>query len=333
MRIYPHPTHAGWYVVDIPPRKGQKRERPVFGSYDEAVKYSNALSEVTPQATVHPRIGDVVESYLEWVKDKQAERTYHNKEIRFRKHIIPFFAPYRVKDVTQTLLDRYSKGKKESCYLTDLVFFMALVTWMVKRKHADKLAFEPEIPKIERKIKHIPSPAEILTLCDAIPVEMHKVMALLMLFTGMRIMEVRQLKWEDYQGNAFTCRHTKTKQQYIQPIPENIRPWFTAHQQKTGFVFQSPYKPNQPVVDIFHSLKKASEQTGIKMTAHTFRHAAATFTYEQTGDIYAVQQLLRHSKISQSTIYARFSAERRQSIMNNLANYINDLSNMTTNKP
>ena len=324
MRIYPHPTHSGWFVVDIPPRKDRKRERPVFKSYEAAVSYSKVISIVTPETVVHPKIGDVVALYLIWVKDNQSEDSYSNKEIRFRKHITPFFGQHRVKEISQQLLDRYAATMKKSCYVTDLTFLMAMVTWMVKRRYADKLNFQPEVPKIERKIKLIPDPADILKCCEAIPVEMHKTAALFMLFTGLRMKETRMLKWETYRGNAFLCEHTKTKEPFLQPIPDCTAEWFEANRKDKGYVFQSRYKPNQPICDIYNSLKIAARITGIKMTPHLFRHAAATFIYEQTEDIYAVQQLLRHSKIQQSTIYARFSAIRRQKTMDSLASFINN---------
>lgn len=336
MRIYPHPTHAGWYVVDIPPRKDRKRERLVFKTYDAATRYAKVVDHVKPETVVHPKIGEVVDAYLLWVKDNQSEETYYNKEIRFRKHITPFFAPYRVKDINQLLLDRYAATMKKSCYLTDLSTLMALIGWMAKRKYADKLPFEPEWPKTERKIKLIPDPADILKFCDAIPVETHRIMALFMMFSAARTKEIRQLKWENYNGNAFVCEHTKTKDPYLQPIPDCIAAWFEDNKKESGYVFQSRYKPNQPVSDIYNSLKIAAKISGIKMTPHLFRHAAATFTYDQTEDIYAVQQLLRHSKVQQSTIYTRFSAARRQKTMNTLAAYINEsakLSNVTIDTP
>jgi len=175
VRIYPHPTHPGWFCVDIPPRKDRKRERPVFPSYQEAVNYSNALSEVTPEITVHPKIGDVIDSYLLWVKDNQAEVTHENKERRFRKWIAPYFAQYRVKELSQVLLDRYAATMPKSCYWTDLKHLRGLIGWMVKRKYADKLTFDPETPKLKYKIKSIPEPVDILRYIAAIPNESHRI--------------------------------------------------------------------------------------------------------------------------------------------------------------
>lgn len=326
MRIIPHPTKKGSYYLDIAGNKanGGKRERIPCATYDEALKLKATLEAPTAakKQTVHPKIGEVVDAYLEWVKENQSEVTHHNKEIRFRRWITPFFAQYRVKDISQTLLDRYAAGKKKTCYLTDLVFLLALIRWMVKRKLANKLDFDPEFPKVQRQVKSIPEPADFLKFIAAIPVEMHRVMAQMMLFTAMRIKEVRMLRWEEYNGTAFICRHTKTQQQYLQPLPESLLPWFEEYKKSQGWVFT--FNGRKPVCDIFHSLKQASVETGIKINAHLFRHAAATFTYEQTNDLYAVQMLLRHSTPKQSTIYTRFAAHRRSASVNALESLINN---------
>jgi len=322
MRIYPHPTHPGWYVVDIPPKKGQKRERPVFTSYDEAVQYSNALTSTTPETVVHPRIGDVIESYLLWVKENQAEETYIGKERRFRKWITPFFERYRVKDISQVLLDRYAATMPKSCYWTDLKHIRGLIGWMVKRKYADKLTFDPETPKMKYKMKAIPDPADILLFLDAIPNNTHRIMAGLMLYSAMRLHEVRMLKWDNFNGKGFLCLDTKSGEDYLQPIPATLLQWFVDNQKKTGYVFTA-YGRNRPVSKITHSLQVAEKKTGVKINAHLFRHSAATFTYERNHDLYEVKELLRHADISQSTIYARYAAHRRTASISNLEEFMN----------
>jgi site-specific recombinase XerC len=44
--------------------------------------------------------------------------------------------------------------------------------------------------------------------------------------------------------------------------------------------------------------------------------------YEATGDIYAVQHHLRHSKVATSQIYTRFSVEQKQKSMGKLIEHM-----------
>lgn len=64
-----------------------------------------------------------------------------------------------------------------------------------------------------------------------------------------------------------------------------------------------------------------SEQTGKKITPHKMRATCATRLYEETGDIYLVQQQLGHKSINNTQRYARVSEQRRREaadILNNL---------------
>ena len=44
-------------------------------------------------------------------------------------------------------------------------------------------------------------------------------------------------------------------------------------------------------------LDAIAQKVGLKINPHLLRHASATLLYEATGDIYAVQHHLRHSKV------------------------------------
>jgi site-specific recombinase XerC len=64
------------------------------------------------------------------------------------------------------------------------------------------------------------------------------------------------------------------------------------------------------------------------LNPHLLRHASATLLYEATGDIYAVQHHLRHSKVATSQIYTRFSVKQKQKIMGTLIEHV-----FNTHKP
>jgi len=318
MKIRPHRTHPGWYQLDG--YLNGKRERITCKSYAAAEMLKASLEEPEREHLTHPRIETVIADYLEWVKDKQAGATYATKERRFRRWIIPFFGKYRIKDLSQTLLDSYRKQVTASLLAMDVAHIMALIGWMVKRKYADPLTWKPEAPATTRKIKIIPDPAEITVFIAAIPIEMHRVAAELMLYAGLRFAEVQRLKWENYRGDVILCADTKTDEPFQQPIPDTLKEWFKANTRSSGPVFS--HNGKAPICNLARSFEKARVATGIYMTPHLLRHASATFLYESTDDIYAVQQHLRHSKPSTSQIYTRYSAARRKAAQNTVAEYM-----------
>ena len=58
--------------------------------------------------------------------------------------------------------------------------------------------------------------------------------------------------------------------------------------------------------------KKISEATGKHITPHKMRATCATTLYEQTGDIYLVQQQLGHKSINNTKRYAKISEDRKK---------------------
>ena len=64
-----------------------------------------------------------------------------------------------------------------------------------------------------------------------------------------------------------------------------------------------------------------AEGTGKKLTPHKMRATCATRLYEQTGDIYLVQQQLGHKNIKNTERYAKVSDQK----MTEAANILNNL--------
>ena len=59
-------------------------------------------------------------------------------------------------------------------------------------------------------------------------------------------------------------------------------------------------------------IKDISRETGKKITPHKMRATCATRLYEQTGDIYLVQQQLGHKSINNTQRYAKVSEQRKR---------------------
>ena len=75
-------------MVDHYPNGRQgKREREPFPTYEQAVQFQNALKkrEAAPIGTTHPRIEQISEEYLRWVKENQKASTYCQ---RFRENVV-----------------------------------------------------------------------------------------------------------------------------------------------------------------------------------------------------------------------------------------------------
>ena len=326
MSYRPHPTMAGCYYVEHRPHgyKG-KLERIVVASIEEAIALDMDLKEHKGRGakTLQPKFKDVVDQYLLWVKGELSEATYHNKKTRLERYILPFFGEYRIRDLSQSILDRYKTQHTRQIYRVDLAHLMALVKWMQKRKLGPLLDFKPETVAIEPQVKTIPAAADLLKAIGAIEKESHRMLFTLILFCGLRWNEAAKLRWENVDVAAGVLRIAEIEEgkKDVVPIPAMTLGWFKQNRQIGGWVFPGR-KKGQPVKRLDAVLNKAAATVGIKLNPHLLRHASATLLYEATGDIYAVQHHLRHSKVATSQIYTRFSVDQKQKSMGKLIEHV-----------
>jgi integrase len=335
MSIEKHPTRAGSYYVKSYPngRKG-KVQRDLVDSWDKAVALDDALKSknVGANKIVFPKIADVVDEYLAWAcgngdgkKRKLSPDTYASRERRLNRYIIPHFGKYRVKDLNQRIFDEYEKTVAHWTFQTDLYSLLAIIRWMVKREYAEQLTWSPERPKGEHAVKPVPHPADMIKAIESIPKEQHRVLFKLMLYTGLRWNEAKNLKWQDVDLKSWTIRikEVDNAAQDILYIPEPLRGWMEDNQKESGLIWEGR-KPGKPYNTLEKVLTAAGKSVGIHITSHTFRHASGTYLYENTNDLYAVQAHLRHKKITTTQIYARMSVNRRKTSVASVIDYVDN---------
>lgn len=329
VNMKPHTNKLGWYTLDFRP-DGSKgaRERVHFKGFEQAqaAKLELEGKALDPgEVATFPRLREVVDEYLGWAKRNQADATYTGKRCRFTKHIIPALGDKRAGDLSQRVLDAYGEHMANGSLRQDVIDIQAMVAWMVKRKYAEPLKFKPELPPYRAKIKHLPSAGDILKFIAALRFPMHQAVCSLMLYTGLRWNEARSLLWEDYRGKEILARVTKTGHPEIIAIPAACSEWFAANKRPKGYIFSAD-KGKTAICNLERPLRVAFVASGVYMTSHMFRHASATFLYELTGDIYAVQHHLRHSKVTTSQIYTRYSAAQRKGSVDILAGMLDGIS-------
>ena len=127
MSIRPHPSHAGWYIVDhYPNGRNGKREREPFPTYEQASQFQDALNKhkTTPISNTCPRLEQIVDEFLQWVKENQRPATHEKRQQCF-KRLLPTFGQYRIKDLKQTLFDTYTSGKSKHTVYDDIMVLIS----------------------------------------------------------------------------------------------------------------------------------------------------------------------------------------------------------------
>jgi integrase len=145
----------------------------------------------------------------------------------------------------------------------------------------------------------------------------------IILFCGLRWSEAAKLRWENIDLTAGVMRIAEVDdaKKDVVPIPAMVMDWLKQNRKLGGWVFPGRF-PDTHVSRLDWTLNKACKKFGIKLNPHLLRHASATLLYEATGDIYAVQHHLRHSKVATTQIYTRFSVEQKTKSMGRLIEHM-----------
>lgn len=270
-------------------------------------------------------------AYLHNVKN-----TSGNTEMSYKRDlekVLHFMASrgiQEVKDVTAQDLMDYVKYLEENKFAAATVsrniaslkaFYHYMVQeGLVEEDISDKL----KAPKIEKKAPEIMTPDEVVRLLDQpsgdSPKEIRdKAMLELLYATGIRVTELITLSLSDVnmQMNFILCRDRNKEriipfgaaakaamERYLNGTREEM-----LENKKSDVLFANC--SGQPMSRqgfwklIKHYAKKADIQADI--TPHTLRHSFAAHLVENGADLRSVQEMLGHSDISTTQIYANLN--------------------------
>ncbi len=136
--------------------------------------------------------------------------------------------------------------------------------------------------------------------------------------TGLRISDLRALRWKDVKTDGLHIIQQKTGDYTHIPLAEQAVTLLgdTAQTIKSKPVFTLPSTD-----DLFNrQLGRWCKSAGIEkhVTSHTARHTFATLLITQGNDLYSVQHLLGHRDIKVTQIYAKLVDQRKTDAIKSL---------------
>jgi len=134
-------------------------------------------------------------------------------------------------------------------------------------------------------------------------------------YTGMRVNEAIHVKKSDINLKENVIRiapeTTKTRREAMQPIPSVFKPFL-----EQAMLYKQDQDKLIPLTKqrVWQIVKYYVKKAGIKKSIHphSFRHTYGTHTYEATGDLGKVQELLRHESLASTGIYKHLSKQLKQ---------------------
>jgi len=278
-----------------------------------------------------------------WLPYLKRKRVKPSTEYGYRcildVHILPVLgkfqvvqiAPMQIEDFLRikTLEGKTDKTVRNIVVMLGSIFSLAMENDLiakspVRRKH--KSAFV-------REEKPVWTAAQIRTIIDAVP-DRFRVLFTTIALTGLRLGELLALQWKqvDFENSKFRVEHSLWEGQLV-PVKtrssvreilfgEVLAKNLTDHMQSSAhigpedFVFShekgGPLHPDILRRDVLNS---ALDRSGILRPKrvsgfHCFRHSAASFLNQQTGNLKLAQKFLGHADITTTAnIYTHTSSE------------------------
>ncbi|MBS3122459.1 tyrosine-type recombinase/integrase [Candidatus Woesearchaeota archaeon] len=192
-------------------------------------------------------------------------------------------------------------------------------------KNVLKQDFTEELP-LGKSSGHLPqvlNKEEITSLFNVTLNLKHRFLLMILYYTGIRLNEVVNLQWEDFDFERKTihlkvAKGTKDRIIFLHKKIEDLIQNFGLR--KEGLVFQSNLGKKYNLRSVQMIVRHAAKKAGIskRVTPHTLRHSFATHLLEAGADIRHIQKLLGHANLQTTQIYTHVANKD----IKNLANLI-----------
>ena len=172
------------------------------------------------------------------------------------------------------------------------------------------------------KVRQEPSRREYLTLDELktlINTECrHEIVKRAFLFSclcGLRVSDIRKLRWCDLQRSGGRVRieitMQKTKEPLYLPISDEALKWLPERSEANGSDFIFPLTHEGTVNDTLQHWAKVAGITK-HISFHVSRHTHATMMLTLGADLYTVSKLLGHKNIATTQIYAKIVDKKKE---------------------
>lgn len=267
------------------------------------------------------------------------KKTSGNTELSYKRDLNKFVRFLeekdisKIQDVTEEILQEYVRYLTESGFAAatisrSIASIKALYQYLYKEGRVEKNQAERlKAPKIEKRVPEILSTDEVVRLLEQpgkdTPKEIRdKAMLELLYATGIRVTELITLSLKDInlQMGFIVCKDSHKER--LVPFGNQARSALVRYLEKSRDVMVRDRNMEELFVNcsgqpmsrqgfwklIKYYAKKAGIQSDI--TPHTLRHSFAAHLVENGADLRSVQEMLGHSDISTTQIYANMNHNR-----------------------
>jgi len=289
--------------------------------------------------------------YIEWAKGEK--KSYKDDASRYQNHIKPVFGNIPIKDISMIHLEKLKRnlqsknsryGKKLSdatikhCLVLVRQMFNRAISWKMYEGNNPVSATAREnrnfLKTADNKRVRFLDSEEAGILLDELKgrsQQLHDICQL-SLFTGMRMGEIFNLKWNDVdlKHNSISIKDDKSggsRSAHITPLLSKL---FQRMKKNTPTAKELIFKDRngKKIREISNVFEKVTEKLGFnkdvtdqrdKVVAHTLRHTFASWLAMQGEPIITIKNLMGHSSLEMTLRYAHLSPSHERDAVIKLA--------------
>lgn len=174
--------------------------------------------------------------------------------------------------------------------------------------------FDEKLPlaKSKQKLPVILNRNELQKLFEVTTNIKHKIVLALLYYAGLRLSEVRNLRWQDidFEREIIHIKRAKGEKERVIFLHKELKKLLEDYGiRKLGYVLISERGKKYNERTIQQIVKNTAKKAGIKkrVTPHTLRHSFATHLLEAGADIRYIQQLLGHKSLRTTQVYTHIA--------------------------
>lgn len=196
----------------------------------------------------------------------------------------------------------------------DLSHLRGFYKWCQMFDHrADDPTVRIRPPKVNNRIPKWARPADLAALLDGeLPADLKRAI-MLGAYAGLRVSEAAALAWTDVDEDmsTITVRESKGGKSRVVDVSPTLIDWLGVRQ---GLSVVSGADEFYTAEQLQRRLNRAIQSTGLDITSHALRHRWGMTAYQASGDLLAVAEMMGHSSINTTKIYAQASSDVKKKI-------------------
>ena len=245
-------------------------------------------------------------SYLPWAK--REKKSWKSDELRFKRHILPFFGNRKIKDIKPTHIEalkekRIKEGAKNATVNRDLALLKTIYNKAMKwelYQGKNPVILAGMLPEDNEHVARSLTESEAERLLREVPLETKPIIEFA-IATGLRKSNILNMKWDQIDRGNRIIYLPKTKSGKALQLPLND--WALEILKGVPRHIRSPYvfckldgKPYRDIRGGFkNALKRANLDTSIRL--HDLRHTYGSWMAARGVPTSILKDLLGHSTL------------------------------------